>query len=576
MNHFRKILSPPTLVGDVEITRRAEILHYASILLFTFALILAWFNLVIGSQIEKDANWILGLIAALQILIQWMIRSGRVNEASYVLLTLGWAAMSELARSVDGVRDSAILGYVLILLGSGYLLGWRIATAYTLASIAAIWWLAYMETIGNVTPAIRDPYRIALDLTAIITLIFLVIYFISKTLTNSLENAQRELVERLRVEQALESERERLQLALDAARMGTWSWHIETGAISWSEDVPRLFGMEPKQINGQFDSQYEKYLSLIHPDDLPEIQKNFQRVLSSETTDFIIAYRVIWPSGKVCWLESRGKEYRDKKGQSIRMAGTIVDVTDRKQAEMEREHLIQELEAKNNELEQFSYTVSHDLKAPLITVGGFLGYLNEDIEAGDIKKVDRDVEQINEAIKKMNRLLDEILELSRIGRMMNPPEEVPLEELVREALDNVKGHLKEDEITVKLEPNLPTVCGDRQRLVEILQNLVDNAAKFMGDQPEPKIEIGQHGEEDGNPVFYVRDNGIGIAPEYHDQIFGLFQRLNPKTNGTGIGLAIVKRIIEYHGGRIWVESETGKGSTFYFTIPCPTGKNTNG
>jgi signal transduction histidine kinase len=102
--------------------------------------------------------------------------------------------------------------------------------------------------------------------------------------------------------------------------------------------------------------------------------------------------------------------------------------------------------------------------------------------------------------------------------------------------------------------------------VEIVQNLVDNAAKFMGDQAEPRIEIGLHGQEAGKPIFFVRDNGIGIAPEFHERIFGLFNKLDPKSEGTGVGLALAKRIVEVHGGRIWVESEAGKGSTFYFTL----------
>jgi len=112
------------------------------------------------------------------------------------------------------------------------------------------------------------------------------------------------------------------------------------------------------------------------------------------------------------------------------------------------------------------------------------------------------------------------------------------------------------------------VTGDRQRLVEVLQNLLDNAAKFMGHQPDPRIEIGQRGEdaEHGKIIFYVKDNGIGIAPEHHERIFGLFNQLDPKMGGTGVGLALVKRIVEFHGGRIWVESEAGKGSTFYFTL----------
>ena len=258
-------------------------------------------------------------------------------------------------------------------------------------------------------------------------------------------------------------------------------------------------------------------------------------------------------------------------GNPIGILGITRDITERKRAEVEREGLIQELKSKNDELEQFSYTVSHDLKAPLITVSGFLNYLEEDVRANDVEKVQKDVAQINQAIKKMNRLLDEILELSRIGRIIKPSQEISFEELAYEALSNVKGRIEEYDIAVKLQPNLPAVYGDHQRLVEVLQNLVDNAAKFMGEQTDPKIEIGQNGEENDKPVFYVKDNGKGIAPEHHERIFGLFERLNPQAEGTGIGLAIVKKIIDFHGGRIWVESEAGKGSTFYLTLPVKPG-----
>ena len=154
---------------------------------------------------------------------------------------------------------------------------------------------------------------------------------------------------------------------------------------------------------------------------------------------------------------------------------------------------------------------------------------------------------------------------------MNPPEEIKFEELVHEALNNVHGRLTAKNIQIKLQPNLPTVYGDHQQLLEVLQNLIDNAAKFMGEQPDPEIEIGQNGEDNGYPIFYVKDNGIGIKSDKHQRIFGLFERLDPKTDGTGIGLAIVKKIIEQHGGRIWVESEHGIGSTFHFTLPISSG-----
>ncbi|HKY54131.1 MAG TPA: ATP-binding protein, partial [Anaerolineales bacterium] len=171
------------------------------------------------------------------------------------------------------------------------------------------------------------------------------------------------------------------------------------------------------------------------------------------------------------------------------------------------------------------------------------------------------------AVDKMQGMLNELLELSRIGRLVNEPEIIPFGELVESAKELVHGQIEAGGITVNLQPNLPTVFGDRQRLTEVLQNLLDNASKFMGDQPNPRIEIGQKGKEDGKAVFYVRDNGIGIEPDYHEHIFGLFNKLNSNAEGTGVGLALVKRIIEVHGGRIWVESKAGAGSTFLFTLP---------
>jgi PAS domain S-box-containing protein len=242
------------------------------------------------------------------------------------------------------------------------------------------------------------------------------------------------------------------------------------------------------------------------------------------------------------------------------------EIEERRRVQAEREQLITELEAKNAELEQFTYTVSHDLKSPLITIRGFLGFIEQDANSGNTGRLHADIQRVNEATDKMQTLLYDLLELSRIGRLMNESEIVPFADLVRDAMGNVHGQLESGRVTVQVQPDLPLVYGDRQRLVEVLQNLIDNAAKFMGNQPEPKIEI-SYKEQDGESVFSVRDNGIGIAPEYHERIFGLFNKLDPHVEGTGVGLALVKRIVEVHGGRIWVESELGQGTTFCFTLP---------
>jgi signal transduction histidine kinase len=236
----------------------------------------------------------------------------------------------------------------------------------------------------------------------------------------------------------------------------------------------------------------------------------------------------------------------------------------------ERDKLIGELELKNAELERFTYTVSHDLKSPLITIKGFLGFLKADTQSGNMKRLESDIQRISDAADKMQLLLNDLLELSRIGRVVNKPQSIDLNEMISEVLELLHGRLHSGTVSIRVTvaEQLPTIYGDRPRLFEVLQNLVDNAAKFMGDQPNPHIEIGQEGStEDGSPILFVRDNGIGIDPKFKDRIFGLFDKLDPHTEGTGIGLALAKRIIEFHGGRIWVESEPGKGAAFYFTLP---------
>jgi signal transduction histidine kinase len=203
----------------------------------------------------------------------------------------------------------------------------------------------------------------------------------------------------------------------------------------------------------------------------------------------------------------------------------------------------------------------------LFTIRGFLGYLEQDALDGNHERMKTDMQRIVDATNKMQQLLNELLELSRIGRLMNEPSYISFDELVRDAVSLVQGRIMERGVAVHIDANMPTIYGDRQRLLEVVQNLVDNAAKFAGGQAEPRIEIGCDGEENGMPIFHVRDNGIGIPGEHHERVFGLFNKLDVKTDGTGIGLTLVKRIIEVHGGRIWVQSEAGKGAVFFFTLP---------
>jgi len=197
-----------------------------------------------------------------------------------------------------------------------------------------------------------------------------------------------------------------------------------------------------------------------------------------------------------------------------------------------------------------------------------VGFLESDLAKGSSERVKIDLKMISTAISKMDRLLKDTLELSRIGRIANPPEVVPFTEIVQEVLGQMSERIRARGVQVKIEPNLPSVNVDHMRIVEVLTNLMENSIKYMGGQSHPEIEVGCRldGEE---KVFFVKDNGMGIDPSQHDKVFGLFYKVDKKSEGSGAGLAIVKRIIEVHGGRIWIESELGKGCTVCFTLPKP-------
>jgi signal transduction histidine kinase len=271
--------------------------------------------------------------------------------------------------------------------------------------------------------------------------------------------------------------------------------------------------------------------------------------------------------------------FKDTNNRLVRVnrVAAILDINKRIATNEDMASLLAQSERTNTmlrnesaEMERFTYTVSHDLKSPLITIQGFLGLLEKDAMAGNIAQMQTDMTYIRAAASTMQRLLNELLELSRIGRVVNPLTEVALSELAQEAVTLVSGQITARGVQVHIAPDLPVVIGDRPRLLEVLQNLLDNAVKFMGAQPQPCINFGVRRDAQ-EAVCYVRDNGIGIAPRYHEKVFGLFERLDGASDGTGIGLTLVKRIIEVHGGRIWVESAgEGHGSTFCFTVSCPS------
>ncbi|WP_257457605.1 PAS domain-containing sensor histidine kinase [Archangium lipolyticum] len=387
----------------------------------------------------------------------------------------------------------------------------------------------------------------------------------------------------------------RHEVALEAGRMGAWEWNIQAGKVTWAPTLERIHGIPEGSFNGTF----EAYQSDMHPEDRERVLTSIQRVVAGQEPEHHVKYRIILPDGRVRWVEAHGRLTLDDKGRPARLTGVCTDITEklameedarrlvreqaaRAEAERARQHTAelledlkktqaelalraQELARSNADLEQFAYVASHDLQEPLRMVASYVQLLSRRYKG----KLDADADEfIHYAVDGANRmqaLINDLLAYSRVGTRGKEPHPVSLEKCAARALSYLRLAQEETGAELTVEP-LPWVKGDETQLVQLLQNLVGNALKFRGDKP-PRIRVSATRQDDTVTVS-VEDNGIGIEPQYYERIFAIFQRLHGKEEypGTGIGLSICKKIVERHGGRIWVESTPGQGSTFRFTL----------
>jgi PAS domain S-box-containing protein len=378
-----------------------------------------------------------------------------------------------------------------------------------------------------------------------------------------------------RAEEALRQSEERFRRLAENARDIIYRMSLPDGRYEYvSPAVLTVLGYPPED----YYANPLLFKQALHPDWYKYFEEQWANLLKGEV-DPIYEYQFVHKSGTALWLNQRNILVRDEAGKPIAIEGIVTDITDRKRAEEEIFKLnrdleqrvldrTSQLEAANKELESFAYSISHDLRAPLRHIDGFIGMLHDRMENVLDDKSRHYMAVIADSARKMGVLIDDLLSFSRMGRNEMSKAQIDLNELVQGVVQESKLETEGRDIQWKVAP-LPVVSGDRAMLRIAMTNLISNALKFTRSRPTAQIEIGCEENDETGTVVFVRDNGVGFDMTYAGKLFGVFQRLHHQDDfeGTGIGLANVRRIISRHGGRTWAEGEVDHGATFYFSLP---------
>ncbi|MDP4285317.1 MAG: PAS domain S-box protein [Bacteroidota bacterium] len=371
----------------------------------------------------------------------------------------------------------------------------------------------------------------------------------------------RDITERKKAEQEIIMSEARFKKAQEVAHVGNWELNFTDGNTFVSDEACRIHGIP----FGQNKQLPEAWLSFIHPEDLDFVLKNMKEA-QDHFSDFTLNYRIKLNDGSIRHIYSETKFQFGSTGKPTGMYGTAQDITERKKTEEKIKKYAEELESSNMDLEQFAYVASHDLQEPLRMVSSFLGLLEKKYKGQLDETAEKYINFAIDGAVRMKILIQDLLMYSRIGNKKDDFTRVDLNEVALFATKVVEEDIKKSQAIITVSP-LPVITANNSLISQLFINLITNAIKYRSDT-KPEIEVG-YSEDKGNYTIFVKDNGIGIDPKFFDKIFVIFQRLHNKDeySGTGIGLAICKKIAEIHKGKLWVESEAGKGSTFYFSIP---------
>lgn len=388
-----------------------------------------------------------------------------------------------------------------------------------------------------------------------------------------------DMSERKHIESELRASEARLNEAQRIAHLGNWELDLISNRLTWSDEIFRIFEIDPQQ----FGASYDAFLAAIHPDDRERVNHAYEDSVANRQP-YDIVHRLQMADGRIKFVNERCETTYDAAGKPLRSAGTVHDITALKltedalralnqELEQRVAHRTAQLEAANQELEAFAYSVSHDLRAPLRAVDGFSKILMEDYAAELNDDARRLLGMVRNNALRMGQLISDILDFSRSSRQEIAKTSIDLGKLAAEVFAEQQAAVPQRTLQF-IQGELPPAWGDRALLRQVLANLLSNAVKFTGRQAEARIML-DGAIELGECHYRICDNGAGFDMHYVDKLFGIFERLHTREEfeGTGIGLAIVKRIVTRHGGRVWAEGKPDQGACFHFTLPCAGGTN---